>query len=405
MLFKLASTVEKRFPNSEAHQSPVELGEERAGLAPETVWGPGRHILELDGLRGFAILIVTINRFAKYVPTETKVGAALSELVHFGERGVDLFFVLSGFLITGVLLEAREKEHYFRNFFARRTLRIFPLYFASLFLFLVVIPAFWPQSHPFEAAKDQQFFLWTYLANVRIALQGEWCMGSLDHFWSLAVEEHFYLLWPFAILIWGRSKALPFAVMFAAGCGISRIAYATFYENGVASDVMSVFRFDGLLLGSATACLVRGEKPIKSYRKWALLGFALSALMIVVLELLGGRVFTITHSAWAIFWTCFLLVLISGTRNSKTALILRGPGLRTLGKYSYAMYIFQSPLMPLASSLVSVAGIAAVLQMDPTSAVTPTLLYTLIMFAVTYIVAIYSWNFMEKHCLKLKKFF
>src|SRR5688572_9977607 len=109
-----------------------------ATTQPEPIPLPRGHIPALDGIRGLAILLVTIYRFAG-----THDGGTprwLLPVLEFGTHGVDLFFVLSGFLITGILFDAKGEAHYFRNFYARRTLRIFPLYYGTLALVLIGLP-------------------------------------------------------------------------------------------------------------------------------------------------------------------------------------------------------------------------------------------------------------------------
>lgn len=378
----------------------------RLGLhSSQKVWADGKHIAELDGLRGLAILVVTIYRFAKQVPTDQVAGLVASRVIILGERGVDLFFVLSGFLITGILLDSRDRANYLRNFFARRTLRIFPLYFLTLAGLLFAIPALFPQSQFFVEAKERQIYLWTYLTNIKISLEGNWCFGALDHFWSLAVEEHFYLMWPFVVWILGRSRTLWFALLMAVLCAIFRIAFAAISTNGVAPDVMSFFRFDGLLLGSAVACAVRGPKGLQSIKHLASIGLGVSALLVVVLELVSGRLLTISHSAWAVLLTCALILLLDSTKTSRVSQIFSSKILRSFGKYSYAMYIFQSPLIPLTAGLFSVASITAGLGYGTESSLLATFIYTAIMFPLTYISAVCSWHLLEKHCLKLKRLF
>jgi peptidoglycan/LPS O-acetylase OafA/YrhL len=372
---------------------------------PTTVWAPRLHILELDGVRGLAILIVTINRFMKYVPAETQTGALLHQAVVFGERGVDLFFVLSGFLITGVLLDSRDQPNYFRNFFARRTLRIFPLYFVSLLIFVVALPATGLTGGAFEAARQQQIYLWTYLANVRIAMEQNWCLGPLDHFWSLAVEEHFYLLWPFAVFVMVRARFLSTVLWAAAACGIARIAFSALSDNGVAPDVMSGFRFDGLLLGAAVAHLARTSHGLAPYRSLAIRTAVATGSLAIMLELFTDRLLTISHSVWAILWASVLVALLTSQTASGSARFFRSGWLRSLGRYSYAMYVFQSPLIPLLAGVWSAAGISIALGLDPYAAVTPTIIYAAGMFALTYLVARISWIILEKRCLKLKRFF
>ena len=121
----------------------------------------GKRILELDGLRGFAILIVTLYRFGRDFPADSWSSSLAGYLLHAGSSGVELFFVLSGFLITGILLDSRSSEHYFSNFMVRRALRIFPLYFVSLFLFVVVFPHLSFTSAAFSEVAGQQSYLWT----------------------------------------------------------------------------------------------------------------------------------------------------------------------------------------------------------------------------------------------------
>jgi peptidoglycan/LPS O-acetylase OafA/YrhL len=181
-------------PIALAPSSTVRPGDARSET--EQVWDSGKHCPELDGLRGIAILLVTLYRCTKEIDPSLSTGFAWIRRVNeFGERGVDLFFVLSGFLITGILLKTKSRPHYFRNFIVRRALRIFPLYYLSLAIFLFVIPSV-IATQSFELPRSNQFYLWTYTSNVYMSWTNAWSFGPLDHFWSLAVEEHFYLIWP-----------------------------------------------------------------------------------------------------------------------------------------------------------------------------------------------------------------
>jgi peptidoglycan/LPS O-acetylase OafA/YrhL len=147
-----------------------------APLAPDAPTSGGR-IATLDGLRGLAILLVMFSHFAiANPPTEHWINQALSRAMRTGWIGVDLFFVLSGFLITGILVDARGHAGYFRNFYMRRVLRIFPLYYASLLVLVVVLPtAVGPTPGMVQMQADAAWY-WLYLANIKIAVSG-WTTG------------------------------------------------------------------------------------------------------------------------------------------------------------------------------------------------------------------------------------
>ena len=216
---------------------------------------PRGHIPALDAIRGLAIVLVTLYRFGGGGDGPARA-IEHSWLIGLGSRGVDLFFVLSGFLITGILFDAKGQQHYFRNFYMRRTLRIFPLYYAALVLTLLVLPRL---VSGFPQAGVSQVWLWLYGANVVQALRGEWCLGALNHFWSLAIEEHFYFVWPLAIYLTSRRGAMWLALCAAAASGIARAAWLAGGGNDVAAEVFTLLRMDGLLLGSWIALAARGS--------------------------------------------------------------------------------------------------------------------------------------------------
>ena len=172
-----------------------------------------RHIPVLDGLRGLAVVLVLLFHLDRLS------GAAwpdrvLARLFGAGWVGVDLFFVLSGFLITGILVDTAAQRNFFRNFYARRALRIFPLYYALLVVGFAVYPTFAPAIHAdrdWRLFLDGQWWFWSYLANIRLAAVGGAPM-NFGHLWSVAIEEQFYLVWPLLLLLaWrlGRRWASP----------------------------------------------------------------------------------------------------------------------------------------------------------------------------------------------------
>jgi peptidoglycan/LPS O-acetylase OafA/YrhL len=158
-----------------------------------------QRITNLDGIRGIAVLWVMLHHFQLYgegFPPTTFLDRQVERLTISGWIGVDLFFVLSGFLITGILLDSKSNTGYFRKFYMRRFLRIFPLYYGFLFAFMFVLPLIDPEGAEFQLQFKEQIWYWTYLINWKLATIYVSEYIGISHFWSLAIEEQFYLVWP-----------------------------------------------------------------------------------------------------------------------------------------------------------------------------------------------------------------
>jgi len=361
----------------------------------------GRHVPALDAIRGLAILMVTYYRFGGGSPGEASVGSGLP-LHNLGSRGVELFFVLSGFLITGILFDAKAKPHYFRNFYARRTLRIFPLYYGVLLLGLVLLPAISAQAAAwYGEARQEQGWLWLYGANVLQSWRGEWCLGWFNHFWSLAIEEHYYLLWPMVVYFLSRQQALiACTVLFTLSAG-SRVAWVLLGGNDVAPYVFTLFRLDAIVLGSAIALLVRGPLGLRGLVKPAIAGLAISLPILIGVSILDRRLFTIPESFWALFFGSAIVLVLAAPESGLVDRLGRSQMLRFFGKYSYGMYVFQSLLIPATAGLVTASGLASAFG----NAAVGQAAYLAIMFVATTAAALISWHAYEKHFLKLKSRF
>lgn len=307
-----------------------------------------RHVPELDGIRGLAIAMVMALHFInnQVIPTNVLERVAI-KVSNYGLWGVDLFFVLSGFLITGILADAKGRPRYFTNFFARRSLRIFPLYYGVLLTMTVLVP---PTA---LAAVDPELldvrarwpWLWTYLTNVYLASETSFSIPYVSHFWSLAIEEHFYLIWPF--LIWGLSTR-P-AMRACVGLGLAAVGLRVYYSvtapAHLYADVLTPCRIDALCAGAWFALAARdgaGQARRRTLQVAALAGFTVAALSVWHFAFRQGEaaVLPLRTGALAVFFgaVIYSAALHEGLHGLKAA--LRLGWLRHLGRYSYGLYVF-----------------------------------------------------------------
>jgi peptidoglycan/LPS O-acetylase OafA/YrhL len=362
---------------------------------------PRGHIPALDSIRGLAIVAVTLYRFGG--GSEGPASAiGHSWLVELGSRGVDLFFVLSGFLITGILLEAKQKPDYFRNFYARRALRIFPLYYAALALMLWFVPLAYPTAaEEFETAREAQGWLWLYGANILQSLRGDWCLGPLNHFWSLAIEEHFYFLWP-AVIYWtSRRTALRVCGGLFFGSVLLRAGWLLASGNDVAAEVFTPLRMDGLALGGWLALLARTEGGLARLNLWARPALLLFGTAALAMHIAGWRLLGLQSACWACAAGAFLIACVAAPPAGMLATLGHSRELQFFGKYSYGMYVIQLPLIYLLAPYIAAPTVASAVN----SVALGQLFYCAALFAVTTTAAWASWHLFEKHWLTLKHYF
>ncbi len=360
------------------------------------------HIPALDAVRGLAILMVTAFRFFPAYDDPSFAGRLGSRAFELGGRGVDLFFVLSGFLITGILWDAKAQSGYFRNFYARRALRIFPLYYGALLLTLILLPAF-GLADSSEFAKGEQYspWLWLYGTNIVIGWNGEWCLGAFNHFWSLAVEEHFYLVWPFVIFLCSRTTAVKVCV---AAIGLSLVARAVWLYSGgsdIGAQVLTPFRIDALALGSVFALVARGPSGLTGWRPWAIGCCVLVFVAMVPPINLHKRLPPLRETMYALFFGGVIVLAVTTSASGWWGRLWTFSSLRFLGKYSYGMYVIQNFLKAAFPPEVVIASLAAGIG----SIFWGRCSYLAVMSIVTLFAALLSWHLLEKHFLRLKSRF
>ncbi|QDU27905.1 O-acetyltransferase OatA [Anatilimnocola aggregata] len=367
--------------------------------AAEPLALPRGHIPALDGIRGLAILLVTAYRFAG--PHDAETPDWIMPLINFGNRGVDLFFVLSGFLITGILFEGKGSDGYFRNFYARRTLRIFPLYYITLLIVLLGLPLVGIGTSWLKMTDSDSNSLWIYGSNVLMSYRGQWQFGGLNHFWSLCVEEHFYLVWPLVIFACSRTTAMRVCVITIVASAGSRLAWLALGGNNVAAEVFTLFRLDALCAGAWIALAARGPGGLGALLPWARGTFVICGLLLLPLVVLGARLLTIPTTMFAFFFSSFILLAVASAKQGWLSFLGKSQLLLWLGRYSYGMYVYQNLL------LYGLAGVftAETIQQVTGSDLVGRLGFMLVMSLLTCGLAWLSWHAYEKRWLAWKHLF
>ena len=364
------------------------------------------HIPALDGLRGLAIALVLITHLVQIEPV-SRLDKIINQLTEACRHGVDLFFVLSGFLITGILLDTRSGSGYFRNFYGRRTLRIFPLYYASLFLVFVLLPAAGIVQP--EQLRQTEWALWTYCSNFVIALRHGWIYDSpsvrLSHFWSLAVEEQFYLVWPFVIALFSRRTVFKLCAALVLFAALVRAFLASRGIPAISILVLTPCRVDTLAVGAMLAVLARrsgGLRALVVPARWTMRGFlVLLPLSLWFKAINESAAQTINYSILAFGFGSMLVLSLLAPQGSWTNRVFTSPLLRSLGKYSYGIYVIHGMLIPAFDRMF---GVSLLFQRIP-NRYADALLYFLASTTLSIAAALISWNLFERHFLSLKKLF
>lgn len=351
--------------------------------------GANGRIPELDGVRGIAILLVLVwHYFSTQVVSEP--GTLVSTLIGLARiswSGVDLFFVLSGFLIASVLLDNAGKPNVFRAIYIRRACRILPLYLVMVGLFLLSRPLAPPAFDWLYRGSIADVAYLTFTQNFAISWQNDLGARWLDMTWSLAVEEQFYLLLPLLLLIVPFRIGLGLIVIMIAAAPVLRYAFS----GNWGAYVLPFCRADSLLLGVVCAVLVRhriwvDRQPL--FRRWlpvvvgVMLGGTLVALL--VRAVVPGGVFI--HACLAIFCAAFLLMALSYSGGVLTS-PLRSRVTRWPGERSYGIYLLHQPVAGLIHGYVM--GGAPAIQ-GPTGA-----LVTLAALGVAFLLAELSFRYFE----------
>jgi len=287
-------------------------------------------IPEIDGLRAFAILGVLL--FHLQLPW-----------CSLGWAGVELFFVISGFLITRILLASRDKPRYFTTFYSRRTLRIFPIYYLVITVYTLVMLF----SHGWGAVRTMPFY-YAYLQTIPQLRSGLTDAPMLIHTWTLAIEEQFYLLWPLVVLLLTGRKFLIANVAILLVAPIIRFlmlsASNPYLMNGwlpVQMDLLGA----GAIIAFASQYL-----SVRAFQRGAMVALAAGAAALVIIVKHAGLEAFWTVPQWSRLWYSPLLpsalaavfagiVALAGSRHALTRWLSWRP-LTHYGKISYGIYLY-----------------------------------------------------------------
>jgi peptidoglycan/LPS O-acetylase OafA/YrhL len=339
-----------------------------------------RRIPQLDAVRGLAILVVMLhNTSMKYPILHSE------QLFSTGWMGVDLFFVLSGFLISGILLDTKQSQGYFKNFYVRRVLRIWPLYYSLIFFMFVVVRFLNPLQY--HSVLETSSPWWAYLLFLQnfVGPISTGAAGPLGVTWSLAIEEQFYLIWPLVVRFYSSQQLRRLAI--AEICISPALRYyLSLHHVDLYTNVFC--RLDGLMAGTLLALLIRSDHFVPSKllkRAWVLL--VVAASLALVLEALHAR--WIVFSFVALASASFVYIAMFSEQKWPRA-VMTNRFLVYSGTISYGLYLLHK--IPF--------GVVQTLHLDRHP-----YLPLPVIFISSYVLATLSWNLLEKPFLSLKRFF
>jgi peptidoglycan/LPS O-acetylase OafA/YrhL len=365
---------------------------------------PLKHVPILDSVRGVAILTVVFFHATVFTMDANAISGfdrVYLNVLSSGWCGVDMFFVLSGFLITRILLHSKTQEGYFRNFYARRVLRIFPLYYIAVIVYLVLALFFHLQY-----ARASAPWLLTYTSNLIVAFDPSFVIPlPMGHFWSLAIEEQFYLFWPLIVFALSKRRLLWVCAM------LFILAFVVRYSMIRADNLFGAYRFtlcrlDSLALGGVAAVLVTApNRSLIRGWSWAVLGLSGGVLVAIVIWRDGfapedATVVAYGISFLALFFAAALFLLVSRSGGASPVGRVNAT-LSIFGRYAYGMYVFHQPL---ATAVLRLKG-ARLMPLIYGSQVPFQILFVVLFCGCTLLIAMISFNLIEKRFLRLKSFF
>jgi peptidoglycan/LPS O-acetylase OafA/YrhL len=338
-----------------------------------------KRIPQLDAIRGVAILLVILHNQGDQYPS-----LHLQRVFANGWMGVDLFFVLSGFLITGILVDTKQAEGYLKNFYIRRCLRIWPLYYSVILFMFVVVPFLRPSdAHTLKESSSPWWAYPLFLQNFLIPIPTNGA-GPLGVTWSLAIEEQFYLVWPWVVRYCSEAQLRRIAIWAICLSPALRF-YLSFHHVNLYTNVFC--RLDGLMAGALLALALRSVtfRPAE-FVKPAWIALVIAVPLAFVLEALNAR--WIVYSLSAVASASFVYLSLFATQAWLRKALTNRFMVYT-GTISYGLYLLHKIPFDMAKAF----------HLDRH----PLLVLPLVLIAC-YATAALSWNLLERPVLKFKRF-
>ena len=363
----------------------------------------------LDGVRAVLLVWVLLRHFNHFWTPENFAERLYLVIPNLAVPALDVFFAMSGFLITGILLDTKARPRYFQNFYARRVLRILPPYYAFLtiwFLVLPQVPLFRDMATPFR----EQAWYWFHALNFRLVIVGEQLQDpQLYHLWSLAFEEQFYLLWPAVVFALSSPALLRLCGVAFVAALAWRIGVVVTGTEHVVGFVLLPARLDSLAAGAALALLVR--QP--GWFDWLVprARIVLAASFATILGLIAARrsflpndpvILSVGLTVAAIFSVSAVASVLRLERRSLAGMFLLHPVTMRVGGWTYAAYIWHWPVETVALHLgLDYRAFYAFFG----NRIAGQLCYWAVLFVGSVGMGALSWYAIEAQCLKLKRFF
>ncbi|MBE7175239.1 MAG: acyltransferase [Mucilaginibacter polytrichastri] len=358
-------------------------------FTPEIRYEPGTFVPEFDAWRGIGIGCVLFAH-------------AFREKFLFAWIFLDLFFVLSGFLITGILLDTLNKPGYLKNFISRRVLRVFPVYYLSLFVLFYLIP---DSVLDLAYYREKQGWFWLYVQNWLFSFEGFPAQKALHHFWSLAVEEQFYIVWPFVVMLLPRKGI----VYFCAFLAVFSIIFRNFGDHlGLVPPyyyVATFSRMEGLVFGAICAVLIRQNKHfLEKAAPYLVLIFGSATLVLFAaagsMDFLHPLNYRVTYTMVDVFFCGVILFSMASHQFRWLNRILLNRSLIWLGTISYGVYIIHYPILEIFLNNFQDVLVAYVKKDALAKLICVAGAYT-----CTITLAYLSFRYFEKPLLRLKRYF